>query len=352
MGIFEEISADHIVGQMRCACTSAEAKHSSRVIRYDRLTMTKLQRFHAAVRGEPVDYPPTVAWCNFATNDVDGVENARRQLAFFDTCDWDICKVMNDYRLTPPPGIETITSPADMLRFVKLPMHERIFAEQLKCLRLMRAHVGPDVPLIDTLFEPFFSVLFAVGFSKAALIRSHPREAAAMLGALTKSFIDYIGEIKKIPVDGVLYATNACILPPSSRGISDEEFRTFHEPYDRRLLNAMQGLTRIVHAHGNPLDLRRILDYPCEVFSWSDRLAGNPSIATVRAMTGKCLMGGLDESKLHERALPEIRAEVADALTQAGGTCNFLLSPGCNVAAGITLRTLRCFRDAAREAKR
>ena len=88
--------------------------------------LTKLQRFHAAVRGEPVDYPPTVAWCNFVTNDVDGAGNARRQLAFFDACDWDICKVMNDYRLTPPPGVETISSPADMLRFVKLSMHERI----------------------------------------------------------------------------------------------------------------------------------------------------------------------------------------------------------------------------------
>ncbi len=313
--------------------------------------MTKLQRFHAAVRGEPVDYPPAVAWCNFATNDVDGTENAHRQSVFYDAGDWDICKVMNDYRLTPPPDVETIVSPADMLRFTKLSMRERIFAEQLQCLRLMRAHIGPDVPLIDTLFEPFFSVLFAVGFSKAALIRSHPREAAAMLGAVTESFIDYIGEIKKIPVDGVLYATNACILPPTSRGISDDECRTFHEPYDRRLLNAMQGLTRIVHAHGNPLDLRRILDYPCEVLSWSDRLTGNPSIATVRAMTGKCLMGGLDESKLHERALPEIRAEVADALTQAGGAHNFILSPGCNVAAGITSRALHAFRDAARLAK-
>ena len=311
-------------------------------------TMNKRQRFNAAVRGEPVDYPPTVAWCNFATNDVDGAENARRQLAFFDACDWDICKVMNDYRLTPPPGIETVSSPADMLRFVKHSMHDRTFAEQLKCLRIMRAHVGPDVPLIDTLFEPFFSVLFAVGFSKAPLIRSHPREAAAMLTALTESFVDYIAEIRKIPVDGVLYATNACILPPSTRGISDEEFRAFHEPFDRLLLNEMQGLTRIVHAHGNPLDLRRILDYPCEVLSWSDRLAGNPSIAAVRKLTGKCLMGGLDESKLHERALPEIRAEVADALAQAGGARNFIFAPGCNVVAGITLRALHCFRDAAR----
>ncbi len=310
--------------------------------------MNKRQRFMAAVRGEPVDYPPTVAWCNFATDAIDGAENARRQLAFHALCDWDICKVMNDYRLIPPAGIETITTPADMRRFVKQSMSERIYAEQLTCLRIMRDRLDPEVPLIDTLFEPFFSLLFAVGFSKAPLIRSHPDAAAGMLNALTDTFIDYLAEIRKIPVDGVLYATNACILAPSSRGISDDEFHQFHEPYDRRLLNAMAGLTRIVHAHGNPLDLRRILDYPCEVLSWSDRLAGNPSIAALRKLTGKCLMGGIDETKLHERALPEIRAEVADALAQAGGTRNFILAPGCNVAPGIALRALHCFRDAAR----
>lgn len=306
-----------------------------------------MQRFMAAVRGEPVDRPPAVAWCNFATDAVDAAENARRQLAFHAACDWDLCKAMNDYRLAPPAGIETIETPEDMLRFARQSMSERVFAEQLGCLRIMRERLGPDVPLIDTLFEPFFSLLFAVGFSRAAFIRSHPREAAAMLGALTDTFVDYVGEAKKIPVDGMLYATNACILPPASRGISDAEFRAFHAPYDLRLLAAMSGLVRIVHAHGNPLDLHRILDYPCEVLSWSDRLPDNPSVAQVRALTGKCLMGGVDESRLHERSLPEIRAEVADALQQAGGTRNFILSPGCNVAPGTALRSLVCLREAA-----
>ena len=310
--------------------------------------MNKLQRFHAAVRGEPVDHAPCVAWCNFATDAVDGEENARRQLAFQEACGWDICKVMNDYRLAPPQAIETIETPADMLAFARRPMTERIFAEQLRCLRIMRARLGPEIPLVDTLFEPFFSLLFAVGFSKAPFIRAHPAQAHAMLEALTETFVDYIAELRKVPVDGLLYATNACIVSPSSRGIGDAEFRAFHKPYDLRLLNAMGGLVRIVHAHGNPIDLTRVLDYPCEVFSWSDRLAGNPSIGAVRNLSGKCLMGGVDESRLHERSLPEIRAEVSDAFAQSSGTRNFILSPGCNVDSGIALRSLACMRDAVR----
>ena len=312
--------------------------------------MNNRERFHAAVRGEPVDHPPVVAWCNLVTDAVDGEENARRQMRFYETFRWDFCKVMNDYRFVPPPGLETIATAADMLKFVRQPMTDRIFAEQLTCLRIMRDRIPADIPLVDTLFEPFFSVLFAVGFSRAAFIRSHPVEAGTMLNAITDTLIDYISEVREIGVDGMLYATNACILQPSSRGITDDEFHQFHEPYDRRLLDAMQGIIRIVHAHGNPLDLSRIMDYPFEVLSWSDRLAGNASLGDVRRTTGKCLMGGIDESRLHERSLPEIRAEVADAVAQNGGPRNLILSPGCNIAPGTARRNLECLRDAAHAA--
>ena len=315
---------------------------------YDAAAMNKQQRFLAALGGAPVDRPPVVAWCNLATDAVNGAENARRQLAWYFEYDWDLCKVMNDYRLAPPAGLETIEGPADMLRFTRRSLTERPFAEQLQCLRAVRASIGPGVPLIETLFEPFFSLLFAVGFSRAGLIRAHPREAESMLSALTDTLVDYVGELKKIPVDGVFYATNVCILPGAARGIDDEVCRRFHRPYDLRLLEAMSGLGRIVHAHGNPLELGRVLDYPCEALSWSDRLPGNPTLAEGRSRTTRCLWGGVDETKLHERSLAEIRAEVADAIAQAGGHANLIVSPGCNVNPGTSRRALACLRDAVR----
>lgn len=311
--------------------------------------MNKKERFLAAIAGQPVDRAPLVAWCNFATDSVDGVDNARRQLAWHRACDWDICKVMNDYRLSPPAGVETVNGAADLAKFSRRSLSDRPFAEQLKCLREVRAAIGPDVPLVETILEPFFSTLFAVGFSRAATIRANAAEAEAMLSSLTDTLVEYIGELKKIGVDGVFYATNGCILPPASRGIDDADYQRFHRPYDLRLLEAMSGMVRIVHAHGNPLDLTRILDYPCEAFSWSDRLAGNPSLAAGRKLTSKCIMGGIDETKLHERTPPEIRAEIADALAQAGGHRNLILSSGCNINPGTSLRTLHALRDAARQ---
>ena len=161
--------------------------------------MNKMQRFLAAVRGEPVDHPPSVAWCNFVTDAVDGKENARRQLAFFEACDWDVFKVMNDYRLAPPAGLETIETPADMLRFAKQSMSERIFAEQeLQTVGLpirIRVRIGQGIcaaagevrrlplrespPSRQVERDPVGDELFGCEVALVAAELRHPRDARA-----------------------------------------------------------------------------------------------------------------------------------------------------------------------------
>ena len=132
------------------------------------------------------------------------------------------------------------------------------------------------------------------------------------------------------------------------RGIDDETFRTFLRPFDLRVLEAMQGMVRIVHVHGTHVDIRRVLDYPCEAFSVSDRLPGNPSLAELRRVTDKCLMGGVNEARIPEYALPVLRAEMRDALRQAGKR-KFLIAPGCTVASHTAQHILRCLRDTSRQ---
>src|SRR3712207_7724048 len=54
-------------------------------------------------------------------------------------------------------------------------------------------------------------------------------------------------------------------------------------------------LFRSLHVHGErDLMFDDVLDYPVQVLSWSDRLAG-PSLREARVMTSKCLMGGWHE---------------------------------------------------------
>ena len=306
--------------------------------------MNYRERFMAAVRGEAVDRPPCTVWVHFATDALPGEEAARRHAAFVRTYGWDICKVMHDYRYPLPDGIDTLESPTDMLRFEKLPPGMRGHAEQLKLIRALRADLGPGMPIVDTFFDPFQQVLRTAGFSRAKLIYGNKREALHMLNAVTETVCGYMQELKKTGCDGVLYSINGAIAPPGDRGIDDETFETFLRPFDVRVLEAMEGMVRILHVHGTHVDMRRVLEYPCEVYSVSDRLEGNPSLAELRNLTDKCLMGGINEQKIQERSIPEIREEMRDAFKQAGKR-KFMITPGCTSAPQTPEHILRCVRE-------
>ena len=309
--------------------------------------MNKRERFEAAVNGGVVDHPPCVVWVHFVTDALPPVEGARRHATWVKTYDWDIAKVMHDFRYPLPQGLETIDTAADLLRFEKLPPTTLNFTNQLDLIRALRKEVGPDVPIVDTFFDPFQQVVRSAGMSKSSLIYAHPREALKMLDAVTESVCGYMQELKKAGCDGVLYSINGAITPAGDRGVDEATFNTFLKPFDLRVCEAMQGMTRILHVHGTHVDMQRVLDYPVEVFSVSDRLEGNPSLAQLRKMTSKCLMGGINEAKIQERSLPEIRAEMHDAFKQAGKR-KFIIAPGCTSAPQTPQPILRAIRETSR----
>ncbi len=309
--------------------------------------MNKRQRFEAAVSGAEVDHPPCVVWVHFVTDALPPEEAARRHATWVRTYDWDIAKVMHDYRYPLPDGLETINTPADMMRFTPQPPTIPNYAKQLDLIRALRRELGPDVPIVDTYFDPFQQVVRSAGMNKSSLIYANKREALHMLNAVTESVCGYMQELKKAGCDGVLYSINGAIAPPGERGVDDETFNTFLKPFDLRVCEAMAGMTRILHVHGTYVDMKRVLDYPVEVFSVSDRLKGNPTLAELRTMTNKCLMGGINESRIQERSAPEIREEMWDAFKQAGKN-NFIISPGCTSAPQTPERILRCVRDTSR----
>lgn len=309
--------------------------------------MDKRERFLAAAAGEPVDRPPCTAWIHFGTDRLGGAEHARRHAQFVRDNDWDICKVVNDFRYPAPPGLETLERPADMGRFAPASLEAESFAEELKCIRLLRAEFGPRMPIMLTTFDPFQQVMRRVGYTRSAMVFANRVEALAMLDAVCDTMCRYLAAVREAGCDAVFFSINSAICPPHPRGVDEETCRTFMRPYELRMLEAMQGMVRALHVHGTQLDVRRVLDYPCEVLSVSDRLAGNPSLRELRGLTGKCLMGGVNEAVLVEMSLPEVRAQVRDAFAQAGRR-NFILSPGCTIPTQTPWVALQAIRDSCR----
>ncbi len=305
--------------------------------------MHKRERFFGAVQGGAVDRPPVTAWVHFLSDHLPGEETARLHERFLAAYDWDFLKVMNDYRYPVPAGVQTYEDPASLRAFKALPLEEPAFAEQLKCLKALRACVGAHTPLVETLFDPYQQLLRNVGFAEAPNLHKHKEHTLCALEAVSQTLVAYVKAAKALGIEAVFLSINGAIQEGFPRGSSREIYEMFQRPYDLELLRAAEGMVRILHVHGAGIDIGRVLDYPCEVISVSDRLPGNPSLADLRKRTAKCLMGGLDETRLQEMTLPALARQVDDALEQAGRE-RFILAPGCTIPSFSPRRSLEFLR--------
>lgn len=309
--------------------------------------MNKRERFFAAVRGDDIDRPPVTAWVHFLSDHLTGEQAAALHRAFLEAYDWDLAKVMNDYRYPVPAGVRTLEDSVSLRAFKPLGLDEPAFAEQLKCLAALRAALGPDIALADTGFDPYQQVLRNVGFDQAEHLWKHRAEALGMLDIVAENTCRYIEAVKAQGVEAYFLSINGAIREGFARGSSRQVYETFQRPFELRLLQAAEGMVRILHVHGAGLDLGRVLDYPCEVISLSDRLPGNPSLAELRRITPKCLMGGIDETRFQERSLPALARELDAALAEAGRR-KFILAPGCTLASFTPKRSLAFLREYTR----
>ncbi|MFA7669238.1 MAG: uroporphyrinogen decarboxylase family protein [Burkholderiaceae bacterium] len=309
--------------------------------------MNKKERFLAAVHGREVDRPPVTSWVHFLSDHLDSERTADLHHQFMLAYDWDVLKVMNDYRYPVPEGVSTLASPESLAAYRKLGLDHPAFAVQLDVLTRLRKQLGADTPMLETVFEPYQQIVRNVGFSEAENFFNHGQAALDAIEEVTETTCDYIRKVKALGVDGIFLSINGAIPVGRSRGVSPERHETFQKPFAIRVLEAAEGMVRVLHVHGDHLQMDRVWDYPCEVLSVSDRLAGNPSLSDLRNQTDKCLMGGLDETRIQERSLPEIAAEIDDAIQQVGRQ-KLILGPGCTIPSFTSQRNLEYLRSYTR----
>jgi uroporphyrinogen decarboxylase len=216
--------------------------------------------------------------------------------------------------------------------------HTGAFGRQLECLARIRAAVGPEVPVVQTIYSPFH---VAHKFAGRRLLEDWERDPEAVGGALATIAANYRRCcLREAGVDGFYFAPIGC--EPSHMALS--QYVRMVRPSDLAVLEALrQAPLLILHIHGERevyFDL--LADYPCDVLSWEDRVAG-PSLAEVRRRSSRCLMGGIDHLAARTCAAEEVVSQGREALAQAGGgrQGGFILAPGCTFPAGTPEANLR-----------
>lgn len=306
--------------------------------------MSRTERVMAAVGGEPVDRVPVCFWHHFRPEG-SGRALAEATLRFFDEeFDLDIAKVMPDL---PYPFPQRSIRTVDDWRLIEpIDPGSRFMAQRAESVRALRDELGFDTPIVMTVFSPLAEAMYAAADGET--FQAHLQEAPVVvheaLATIAGNLRAHIRDAIDAGADGAFFSIQGC----SAATMPEARYREFGRPYDLMALQgARNGWLNILHHHGErDLYFDLPLDYPVQVLSWSDRLAG-PSLREARLLTSKCLMGGWHEfGPLANGPEEAIRAEAEDAIAQTGGR-KFILANGCSVPDDTDPAWLDMARDIA-----
>jgi len=322
----------------------------------------RIERIKRALAGQPVDRPPISFWAhNFA------LENSPSDLAGetvrqFRLYDWDFIKVQsrgscfaegwgNQYIRSTERAVQPklkawpIHTSSDLNKIRPIDPEEGALGEQLVALRAIRKEVGPEVPIMLTIFAPAMILSYLVGESPARmleLIRSHTVEAETTLATICDTCKDYARACLRYGADGIFLAIKAC----SSNQMTREEYAHFGLPYDRPILDAAkEGWLNMLHLCGPSLYFDVVESLPSQLLNFTLE-AGNPSLSVAQAKANRCVIGGVSAKPRIRNMTPEqVTAEVKAAILDTGGI-RMMIGPGCSVSPDTPEVNLHTARDA------
>lgn len=300
--------------------------------------MNSLHRLESAIKGRPVDQIPVSVWCHFGSEHLPPDAVARLHADFQAAYCWDFMKVMFDYRLDVPDGVD---GPAglDLRLMLDTVDWAAPFQRQIEVLQALRSTLGSSVPMVDTVYSPWMYLVRHLGADlKGAMLEQHD-SLTRILALLTEETCKHVGRVRDLGCFGIYFPTLAAERTPWPSLID------LQLPFDKEVLGAASGMVRMLHLHGDKLDVHAVDDYPREVLHWDESERTNPSLSGLRAGNG-CLMGGLAPAGLTGMSMSAFRKMATDAIVRTGGL-GFVLAPGCTVSPSLSSRKLQALRDAS-----
>lgn len=327
--------------------------------------MNKRERVMAAIRGEPVDRVPLSFWLHNFAAEHSAQALADETLRLYRAYDWDFLKPQSRATCFAEmwgTQIEPSTEPTVMSKVRAHALRDAreigslapadasrgALAEQLDAMCKVRAAVGPEVPIVATIFAPLMTLLYMVPGGRDAVLQLMREDPAALdrgLNAITQTLAQYARLCVDTGIDGIFYATTLA----TRSLISVEQCRRFQRPHDLAILEAAAAAPfNIMHVCGDHTLFDEFVDYPVAVFSWATT-PGNPHLRDVRERTGRAVLGGLPGKPqiggMQSDALVE-RLRVAITETTGRG---HLLGPDCSINPGTPDALLRAVSEAVKQ---
>jgi uroporphyrinogen decarboxylase len=305
--------------------------------------MTKRERVMAAICGDDVDRVPFSFWYHFPGGENPDEDFIQAEVGFAVKYDVDLLKVMHDAPLDLPPGLEEITSAADLRRLEPVDPRKGNFARHLSALHAIRKRLPDDRPMVDTLFSPFSYCDKLTGKQALRYLDEDPDAFRHALWAIAESVAAYgVAAIEDGAINGMFLASSGGV-----RGFIDETvFREIVQPTHKHIGDACAtvGTCNILHLHGTNLMWEPQCEIPAHIVNWSDRTTA-PSLSEARRKDDRCLAGGINEVTAGDVTPEQIREQVRSAIEELRGR-KMIAACGCAVPTEAPEANLLAIRDA------
>ncbi len=305
---------------------------------------THKERIQACLNNEVLDRPPVALWRHFPVDDLDPRSLADATLQFQRMYDFDLVKVtpassfcikdwgvedkwMGDTEGTRRYTKRIIHDPGDWETLPILDPTTHHLVRQLDCLRFIRAELGPDTPLLQTIFSPLAQAKNLVGNDMLiSHLRLYPEAVMKGLATIAETTRRFVEACLDTGVDGVFYA----IQHAQASLLTLEEYQTFGLPHDENVLEPAQEIwCNLLHLHGHHVYFSLLDSLKFQIVNWHDRET-YPSLAEAQKIFPGVVCGGMRQDTLVYEDPSQVRSEAADAIQQTDGK-RFILGTGCVV---------------------
>ena len=314
----------------------------------------------AALHGEPLPISPVAAWRHHPGDDQTAGGLALATLGFQRRFDFDLVKVTpastwqaRDYGLRDawqddPIGRRAIvgrvvSSPEDWLRLPNLDPWEGFSARILDAVRRVRAQLPQPVPVLATVFNPFFQASQLAGPER--LLRhldQHAERVARGLAVIAANTRAVIRELAGLGIDGIYLASQHA----GRDGPDRSRYADFALADDLACLDAAPLPLNLLHLHGAAVHWQLYRGMPTALLHY-DSSAANPDPVELAGQFPAGLSTGPSPGALVEQGPATLGAAVLALRTRLAG-CRFILSPGCAIPLAYRPDTLDALTAAAR----
>lgn len=305
--------------------------------------MTSLERIRRTLARGDADRAAYALWRHFPDEDRRPADLARATLLFHRRHGSDFIKVtfaggyaVGDWGCVESEQVEAdghrpcarhaVNEPEDWGKIKPLDVRSGAYGLALDALDRVARGAPAGVPVVPTLFSPLSLARKLGGERLKEDLRARPEAVEEALEAIAETQSRFAAACLDRGAAGIFYSIQAA----SRRHHTEEEYRRFGEPHDRRILAEASARSTlcILHAHGDSLFFERLAGLPSHAVNWDDRSTG-PPLADGKASVRGAVIGGLHQWKTLREGTPEsVRAEVEDALRGAG-RAGVIIGPGC-----------------------